>query len=57
MSNEKQNPTAKHPEAKPGFFTRMVNKLDSSMKEKADAKAKEQSSCCSGDDGKGGKCC
>ncbi len=43
-------------EEKPGFFKRIVLKLDSSMKEKADAKASE--SCCGSDkDGKGGKCC
>lgn len=40
---------------KPGFFQRIFTKLDQSMKEKADAKA--QNSCCSGSDGKGGKCC
>ena len=45
-------------EAKPGFFARIFTKMDSAMKEKADAKA--QNSCCSGDSkgkGKGGKCC
>lgn len=40
---------------KPGFFGRMFQKLDDSMKAKADAKA--QDNCCSGSDGKGGKCC
>ena len=43
--------------AKPGFFQRILSKVDTAMKEKAEAQAK-QSSCCSGDDkGKGGKCC
>ncbi|WP_309385397.1 hypothetical protein [Cerasicoccus frondis] len=56
MSTEKTVKDDKKAEAKPGFFTRIVSKLDSSMKEKADAKAQQQSSCCGGD-GKGGKCC
>lgn len=42
-------------ESKSGFFSRIFTKLDSAMKEKADEKA--QNNCCSGDDGKGGKCC
>jgi hypothetical protein len=42
---------------KPGFFQRIFTKMDSAMKDKADAQAKN-SSCCSEDDkGKGGKCC
>jgi len=42
---------------KPGFFKRMISKMDSAMKAKADAQAKN-SECCSGNDkGKGGKCC
>lgn len=42
---------------KPGLFKRILIKMDTKMKEKADAQAKN-SSCCSGDDqGKGGKCC
>ena len=42
--------------AKPGFFTRILNKVDSSMKAKADEAAKNQ--CCGSDKkGKGGKCC
>ena len=42
---------------KPGFFKRILNKVDTAMKEKADEQAKN-SSCCSDDDkGKGGKCC
>lgn len=40
---------------KPGLFKKLFTKLDESMKEKADAKG--ESSCCNGDDGKGGKCC
>lgn len=56
---------------KPGFFKRMVNKLDTAMKQKAEAKAAEgcccgpnsndedDESCCSSDrqDTKGSKCC
>jgi hypothetical protein len=43
-------------EAKPGFFTRILNKMDSKMKAKADEAAKKQ--CCGNDkNGKGGKCC
>ncbi|ADE54782.1 hypothetical protein [Coraliomargarita akajimensis] len=42
-------------EPKQGFFSRVFTKLDNAMKEKADAKA--QNNCCSGDSGKGGKCC
>jgi hypothetical protein len=43
---------------KTGFFKRILTKMDSAMKEKADEQAKN-SQCCSGDDdkGKGGKCC
>jgi len=41
---------------KPGFFTRILNKVDNSMKAKADEAAKKP--CCDGDKkGKGGKCC
>lgn len=43
---------------KVGFFKRIVNKLDDSMKLKAEeAEEKAQNSCCGGKDGKGGKCC
>lgn len=38
------------PEAKPGFFTRVFGKLDSALKQKAEAKA-AQGCCC-----KDGKC-
>lgn len=43
---------------KPGFFKRIVDKLDSSLKEKADAKSEQP--CCGSSaraKGKGGKCC
>ncbi|MGB0744036.1 MAG: hypothetical protein ACPGSB_05880 [Opitutales bacterium] len=52
--NSESQPTAEAKE-KPGLFTRIFSKLDASMKEKADAQ--EPSSCCNGDNGKGGKCC
>ncbi|MEM8868659.1 MAG: hypothetical protein AAGC73_10375 [Verrucomicrobiota bacterium] len=52
--SEKLKPAAQS-DAKPGFFQRMFTKLDDSMKAKAEKKA--QGSCCSGSDGKGGKCC
>lgn len=42
--------------SKPGFFGRLLQKLDTAMKRKADAKA-PTSSCCGGKSGKGGKCC
>lgn len=43
-------------ESKPGFFTRILNKVDTAMKAKADEAAKNE--CCSSDKkGKGGKCC
>lgn len=51
----KPNSQSQTTSSKPGFFKRIITKLDSSMKEKADEKSK--SSCCSGSDGKGGKCC
>ena len=44
---------------KPSFFKRIVNKVDSAMKAKADQQS-EESNCCGGSgssDGKGGKCC
>lgn len=41
-NNETETTTAE----KPGFFKRMVSKLDTAMKEKADAKAEE--GCCCG---------
>jgi len=43
-------------EPKPGFFGRILKKMDASMKAKADEAAKNE--CCSGDkNDKGGKCC
>jgi len=42
-------------EKQPGFFGRMIQKLDASMKQKADEKS-QQSSCCGSDD-KADKCC
>lgn len=41
-------------EKQPGFFQRMLQKLDQSLKQKADEKSQE--SCC-GTDSKGDKCC
>lgn len=57
MKTETTNETKATPEA-PGLLTRMIERLDRAMKEKAEKKATE-SSCCSpgGKDGKGGKCC
>ncbi|MGF1677603.1 MAG: hypothetical protein ACFCUX_00235 [Candidatus Methylacidiphilales bacterium] len=40
--------------ARTGFFKRLVDKLDQTMKEKA---AKTSSCCGSGDDQNSGKCC
>tara|TARA_R110002074_G_scaffold67374_1_gene158673 strand:- start:37 stop:210 length:174 start_codon:yes stop_codon:yes gene_type:complete len=40
----------------PGFLGRIVQKLDDSMKKKAEEKT-EQGTCCGGSDDKGGKCC
>ena len=55
--NNKLQPTPAPSDTKPGFFQRILTKVDAAMKAKADAQAKN-SSCCSGDDkGKGGKCC
>jgi hypothetical protein len=49
-------PSTSNTSKKPGFFKRIVDKVDTAMKVKAGEKS--QSSCCSGDsDGKGGKCC
>ena len=55
QSTNNLKPEEAQPEAKTGFFARMFTKLDNNMKTKADEQAKN--SCCSGDDGKGGKCC
>lgn len=58
--NDPKTATAEKTESKekPGFFKRMVDKLDGAMKEKAEEKS--QQSCCGGSDtgdGKGGRCC
>ena len=56
-TNEKtQSAQSAKDEKKLGFFGRMVQKLDESMKQKAEQKSK-QSSCCGGSNSKGGKCC
>ncbi|MDB4345724.1 hypothetical protein OAA45_00195 [bacterium] len=47
--------TSETREEKPSLFNRIFTKMDDAMKAKADEAAKNQ--CCSGDDGKGGKCC
>lgn len=48
-------PAAEAQAPKRGFFARLLNKLDASMKQKAETQAK-QGSCCGGNS-KGGKCC
>jgi len=40
---------------KDGFWKKNIDRVDKSMKAKADAKAGQ--SCCGGDKGKGGSCC
>lgn len=42
---------------KTGFFTRILNKVDSAMKEKAEANAKNSQCCSPNKNGKGGGCC
>lgn len=43
---------------KPGFFKRMVAKLDEAMKQKATDRSQKESCCEPGaEKGKGGKCC
>lgn len=39
-----------------GFFSKMLSRIDDSMKKKADQKAKE-SECCDPNKKGGGKCC
>ena len=57
MTEQKNTNNLQPTEPKPSFFKRILTKMDSAMKEKADEQAKN-SQCCSGDDkGKGGKCC
>ena len=56
MSESDKSTTASGPDRQSGLFKKLFSKLDQAMKDKADAQAKENS-CCSGDDGKGSKCC
>ena len=56
MMNNQSNNLQPADAPKPGFFKRILNKVDTAMKDKADEQAKN-SQCCSGDNGKGGKCC
>lgn len=56
MSEQTSKITSTDKSAKPGFFKKMMGKLDASMKEKANAKSQQSNGCCSGSD-KGGKCC
>jgi hypothetical protein len=51
-SNETRTPAEK-----PGFFKRMFDKLDKSMKEKAEKQAEEGCCCSDEESGKGDKCC
>jgi hypothetical protein len=51
-ANNKLQPS----QTKPGLLQRILNKVDTVMKEKADAQAKN-SNCCSSDNNKGNKCC
>lgn len=57
MTQQPSNNLQPNDAPKPGFFKRILTKVDTAIKEKADEQAKN-SSCCSDDDkGKGGKCC
>jgi len=58
MSDSKPNSASNTagPDRQSGLFKKLFSKLDQAMKDKAEAQAKE-SSCCSGENGKGGKCC
>ncbi len=56
MKDLKPIKPTEHPK-KPGFFARIINKMDESMKEKADTKAKNNPCCQDDNNGKGGKCC
>jgi len=58
MNNEEAKNETTTPAEKPGFFKRMVNKLDTAMKEKADDQAEEGCCCGSSDtDDTGEGCC
>lgn len=54
MTQATPTQTAAKP-ARKGFFGRLFDKLDASMKAKAEKKAEE--GCCCKSDGKGSKCC
>jgi hypothetical protein len=56
-TQEKEKTSCCEPEKKPGLIKRLVEKLDRSMKAKADEKAKSGCCCGGGSDDKGGKCC
>ena len=45
------------PAKEPGFFGRIVRKLDNSLKQKAEEKSQQGSCCGGGGADKGGKCC
>jgi len=58
MNNEEAKTETTTPAEKPGFFKRMVNKLDTAMKDKADAQVEEGCCCASSDtDDTGEDCC
>lgn len=44
-------------EKKSGFFGRIIQRMDDSMKQKADEQAKAGDCCGPDSKGKGGKCC
>lgn len=53
MKTENTENKLQPPTKKPGFFGRILKKMDASMKSKADEAAENKS----GSKGKGGKCC
>ena len=55
MNETTTTESTKTPAKQPGFFGRMFQKLDDSLKQKADAQAEEGCCCCSEE--KGDKCC
>lgn len=59
MNENNQNNTDSKPQQSPqkrGFISRLIEKLDQSMKQQAEEKSKQGNSCCGGK-GNGGKCC
>ncbi len=56
-TEETANETKPETKDKPGFFKRIVDKVDTAMKAKAEEKSQQSSCCGSGDGDKGGKCC